>query len=163
VDLLSRAAAVAGLRLVLLAADGTEAVPMADAAVRDAVGRRYPAHLDTRHGDEDWWHGGERYSRRQPWYTFDRDRWVRDEWRRRRGTPEDHQIPQPGDDPRTRKAARRAEAQRRLREDWERRVAAGEVDRVPDFECTCPPECDELGEGLRPVHAEGCPCRCDVD
>ena len=60
-------------------------------------------------------------------------------------------------------AAPRADAWRRLREEWERKLAAGEVDRAPDFACTCPPECDELDEGLRPAHTDDCPCRCDVD
>src|SRR5215218_3478922 len=77
---LARAAAVAGLRLALLDGDGTEVRPMDDEAVRDMSGRRFPAHLDTRYSDEDWWHGQERYSRPLPWYTFDRCRYVRDRW-----------------------------------------------------------------------------------
>jgi transcriptional regulator with XRE-family HTH domain len=91
VRLLARAATAAGLRLALLDADGREVAGMDGDAVRDMSGRRFPAHLDTRYSEESWWHGPERYSRRQPWYTFDRDRELRDEWRRRRGTPDDHQ------------------------------------------------------------------------
>ena len=96
---LARAAAVAGLRLALLDGEGAEMRPMDDDAVRDMVGRRFPAHLDTRYSEEDWWHGPERYSRRQPWYTFDRRRDVRDRFTRRDGVPDDHQLPQPGDSP----------------------------------------------------------------
>ena len=65
-----------------------------------AANRRFPAHLDTRYSDEGWWHGPHRYDREQPWYTFDRDR--HDEGPippRADGTPDDHQIPQPGDSP----------------------------------------------------------------
>ena len=62
------------------------ATVMADGAVRDMSGRRFPAHLDTRYSDDGWWHGPERYSRAQPWYTFDRERTVRDWYRGRSGT-----------------------------------------------------------------------------
>jgi transcriptional regulator with XRE-family HTH domain len=107
VDLLSRLASVAGLRLALLDTTGHEVPGMTDGAVRDEGGRRFPAHLDTRYGDVDWWHGRERYSRDQPWYTFDRVRETRDFWRGRLGTPDDHQIPQPGDAPAERRAGGR--------------------------------------------------------
>ena len=80
---------------------GTRWPPMAADAVRDMGNRRFPAHLDTRYGDEGWWHGPHRYDREQPWYTFDRDRRTRDRYRRRDGTPDDHQLPQPGDSPPT--------------------------------------------------------------
>jgi hypothetical protein len=96
---LARAAALAGLRLALLDAEGQEVPGMVDGSVRDEGGRRFPAHLDTRHGDVDWWHDDGRYSRVQPWYTFDRVRETRDHWRVRLGTPEDHQLPRPGDSP----------------------------------------------------------------
>ena len=109
------AAALAGLRLALLDGAGDEVAPMSDDAVADMGGRRFPAHLDTRHSDEGWWHGPHRYGREQPWYTFDRDRRMRDRTGARDGTPDDHQLPQPGDSP-----AERAEARRR-----ERLAAAG--------------------------------------
>src|SRR6476660_4565168 len=99
VGTLVAAAQLAGLRLALLDDLGDEVSAMTDRAVRDAGGRRFPAHLDTRFGDEDWWHGDQRYSRSQPWYTFDRVRPVRDYWRRRRGLADDHQLPHTGDAP----------------------------------------------------------------
>jgi transcriptional regulator with XRE-family HTH domain len=164
VELLARAAAVAGLRLGLLDEAGHEVAGMADGAVRDRVGRRFPAHLDTRYGDVDWWHGDERYSRERPWYTFDRNRYLRDHWRDRSGTPDDHQLPQPGDSPAERRAQRRAEAQRRWEEEVRRRRAAGELaEPVAEWTCECPPECAVLDIGERPRHAPDCPCRCDVD
>jgi transcriptional regulator with XRE-family HTH domain len=163
VGALARAAQLAGLRLALLDAEGNEVAGMAGDAVRDLAGRRFPAHLDTRHGDEDWWHGISRYSRAQPWYTFDRVRYTRDYWRGRLGTPEDHQLPRPEDSPEERSAARRREVECRARESWERRRAAGEVPDAPTFACTCPAECDRLDDWSgTPVHAEDCPCSCDV-
>ena len=163
VRVLARAAALAGLRLALLSADGSEVAGMAAGTVRDRAGRHFPAHLDTRYGDEDWWHGHSRYSRQQPWYTFDRARWLRDQWRRRTGTPEDHQMPQPGDSPEERKAARQRAARRRAAEEWQRRLAAGVVQPSPPFECTCPPRCDDLDDRSGPpVHADDCTCLCDV-
>jgi HTH-type transcriptional regulator/antitoxin HipB len=51
---LARAAELAGLRLALVDADGRETAGMDGDAVRDQAGRLYPAHLDTRHGDEEW-------------------------------------------------------------------------------------------------------------
>src|SRR3954462_10937913 len=56
---LAQAADVAGLRLALLDRSGAEVAAMADGSVRDEGGRRFPAHLDTRYGDVDWWHGRE--------------------------------------------------------------------------------------------------------
>lgn len=163
VGALARAAGLAGLRLALLDGEGREALPMADDAARDAGYRRFPAHLDTRHSDQGWWHGPERYSRRQPWYTFDRDRRARDGRRRDFGTPEDHQVPQPGDSPDDRREQRRAEARRRAAEELQRRFEAGELGHASEeFRCGCPPECEQLDEGLRPVHTPGCPCRCDI-
>jgi transcriptional regulator with XRE-family HTH domain len=163
IRIVARAAALAGLRLALLDSDACEVGGMVDAAVRDMGGRRFPAHLDTRYGDVDWWHDDGRYSREQPWYTFDRVRYTRDYWRERLGTPEDHQLPQPGDSPAERKAARR----RAAREDWEaeirRRRAAGELPEPEPFSCSCPPACDELEDWSgRPVHADRCPCGCDL-
>jgi transcriptional regulator with XRE-family HTH domain len=113
---LVRVVDVAGLRLALVDTDGAEVPPMDAGAVRD-MGRRYfPAHLDTRYSDEGWWHGPERYSRPEPWYTFDRCRNARDAVRRRDGTPEDHHLPGPGDAPDERRAARRRAAQQRFAE-----------------------------------------------
>ncbi len=158
VRLLVRLAGVADLRLALLDAAGQEVPPMASDAVRDRGGRRFPAHLDTRHGDQDWWHGAERYARDQPWYTFDRLRYTRDQWRERSGTPDDHRLPQPGDSPAERLAARQ-----RVQAERARRVAAGELRRAEPFTCTCPAACDELDDWSgRPVHADHCPCSCDM-
>jgi transcriptional regulator with XRE-family HTH domain len=162
VDLLSRLAAVAGLRLALLDGDGREVAGMADGAVRDEGGRRYPAHLDTRYGDVDWWHGRERYSRKQPWYTFDRVRDTRDYWRGRLGTPDDHQLPRAGDAPAQRRAARRRAARLRREEALQRWREEHRGPQPDPWTCTCPPECAELDLGERPVHADDCPCGCDV-
>jgi transcriptional regulator with XRE-family HTH domain len=164
VGVLRRAAAVAGLRLALLDEDGQEAVGMAHDTVRDLGGRRFPAHLDTHHSDERPGRYQDRYYRPVPTFTVDRDRRARDAERRRRGSPDDHHVPRVGDSPEERAAARRAEALRRHHEETRRRFLAGEPAHVGEpFECTCPPRCDELDdrEG-RPVHAEECPCNCDV-
>src|SRR3954451_20612963 len=136
VGLLERLAALAGLRLGLIDEAGNEVAGMADGAVRDQSGRRFPAHLDTRYGDVDWWHGDERYSRERPWYTFDRNRYLRDHWRERSGRPEDHQLPQPGDSPAERRAQRRAEAERSWRERTARLREAGLLpEPVPEWTC----------------------------
>ena len=158
---LARAAGVAGLRLVLLDADGVEVRPMDDGAVRDMGNRRFPAHLDTRYSEEAWWHGQERYSRPEPWYTFDRCRDVRDRYRRLDGTPDDHQLPQPGDAPDERRAARaRAIVQRRAEE--LERARGGRPLRSPPWVCDCPPLCAELEDWQGPPkHADDCWCRCD--
>ncbi|MCU1616002.1 MAG: transcriptional regulator, family [Frankiales bacterium] len=161
--LLSEAAALVGLRLALLDGEGREVAGMADGAVRDHGGRRFPAHLDTRYGDERWWHGDERYSRPKPWFTFDRDRETRDSWRRADGTPDDHQHPQPGDAPWDRGAARQRAASERQKADFRERLAAGEVFWPEPFVCGCPPECDELDNWTaKPVHAPDCTCCCDL-
>ena len=146
---------------------------MAEDAVRDDAGRRYPAHLDVRYGDDGWWHGPERYTRQQPWYTFDRSRPLRDEWRRATGTPVDHQRPRPGDSPGER-------AQSRAREAWAARArerAARAAARARDgdqalftVDCSCPPDCDQLLFSVAPLpprqqavpHVDECGCRCDV-
>ena len=162
--LVARAAALAGLRLALLDANGGEVAPMAAGAVRDMRGRRFPAHLDTRYSEDDWWHGQHRYAREQPWYTFDRDRWTRNRYTRRHGASVDHQLPQPGDSPRERTAARVAASRRQRAEERQRRFLAGEFRDLPEpFECCCLPRCDELDDRSgRPIHAEDCPCLCDV-
>jgi hypothetical protein len=154
---------VAGLRLALVDADGLEVEGMTDEGARDGAWRRFPAHLDTRYSDEGWWHGDERYSRPKPWFTFDRDRQTRDALRHARGTPQDHHIPEPGDSPKARKAARERAARERAQQEWERRLAAGEVSWPQPFECRCPPECDEVDDwSAKPVHAPECPCGCDL-
>jgi HTH-type transcriptional regulator/antitoxin HipB len=129
VALLARAAALAGLRLTLVDRRGREVTGMVDPAVRDMADRRYPAHLDTRYSDEGWWHDAHRYSRSRPRYTFDRDRRTRDARRERTGTPEDHQLPQPGDSPEDRAERRRTERARIASEERERRFLAGEFRR----------------------------------
>jgi hypothetical protein len=161
---LARVVAVAGLRVALLDRDGREIAPMSGSGVRDGGGRRFPAHLDTRNGDEDWWHGAERYSRTRPWYTFDRSRRTRDLWRGRTGLPEDHREPQPGDAPEERRRARQRAARLRRQEEREQRLRSRAIGPPDDgWECTCLPACDELDDWSgRPVHADGCPCRCDI-
>ncbi|SFP15885.1 Helix-turn-helix [Geodermatophilus dictyosporus] len=161
---LARLARVAGLRLVLVDAEGTEVAPMDADAVRDEVGRRYPAHLDTRHGDEGWWHGPHRYDRPPVTYTFTRDRRHRDDVRRLRGTPPDHQRPQPGDGLAERAAARRAAARQAREEERRRRLDAGELAPAAlGFDCSCPPACDELDDRSGPPrHAGDCACGCDL-
>jgi HTH-type transcriptional regulator/antitoxin HipB len=147
----------------LLTADDQVVPGMADDTVRDMGWRRFPAHLDTRYSDEDWWHGEERRSRSQPWYTFDRDRAARDGFRRRDGTPDDHQRPQDGDSPKERRARRRRESLRRAAEERERAFLAGQLrDTGPDFVCTCPGACDPVSERNADVHVEDCACRCDL-
>lgn len=163
VRLLARAAALAGLRLALVNASGEEVPVMAGTGVRDGRNRQFPAHLDTRYGDEDWWHGDERYARPQPWYTFDRLRYTRDHWRERTGTPDDHLVPRPGDSPQERSRARQDAARQRREEDRRRRREAGELPPAEKFECACPPACEDLDDrSAPPVHAPNCPCRCDV-
>lgn len=160
----ARAAALAGLCLALVDAAGGTLPAMDPGGVRDRAGRRFPAHLDTRHGDQDWWHDAHRYSRDRPWYTFDRDRERRDLLRRRDGTPADHQLPRPGDSPAERRAARRVARARAEAEERTRRFLAGELDGVDlSFDCSCPPLCDELDDRSGPpVHAPGCGCGCDL-
>ncbi|SET53220.1 helix-turn-helix domain-containing protein [Geodermatophilus poikilotrophus] len=163
---LVRAAEVAGLRLALVDADGREVAGMDGDAVRDQAGRRYPAHLDTRYGDEEWWytHQGHGHDREQPWYTLDRSRWIRDRVRARDGVPEDHQVPRPGDSPGQRAEARRAAHWRAVAAERQRRFLAGEFAHVDDgLTCACPPGCDEVDDGSGPPrHAVDCPCGCDL-
>ncbi len=163
VAVLTRAARLAGLRLALLDPTGAEVEGMTPGAVRDGAGRRFPAHLDTRHGDVDWWHGEERYSRERPRYTFDRRRYTRDHWREGSGTPDDHQLPQPGDSLEERRRRRYQEARRRRAEELQRRRAAGELPEPVDWTCECPPACADLDFGDTQDHAEGCACQCDLD
>ena len=160
----ARAAQLAGLALVLVDATGREQPGMETASVRDEGGRRFPAHLDTRHSDQDWWHDAHRYSRERAWYTFDRDRARRDALRRRDGTPADHQLPRPGDSPEQRAEARRLERSRAEAVERQRRLEAGELDGIDlSFDCSCPPRCDELDDRSgKPVHALTCACRCDL-
>jgi transcriptional regulator with XRE-family HTH domain len=163
VALLARAAASMGGRLAVLDAAGNELTPMDNGTVRDGGDRRFPAHLDTRHGDEDWWHGPHRYDRQQPTFTFDRTRGARD-WRRHAGTPDDHHRPRP-DDSLTERAAMRQQEARRRREAERRARLAAAGPPGPDWGtgCTCPAGC-ELTEGRDEdlSHASGCACRCDV-
>jgi transcriptional regulator with XRE-family HTH domain len=170
---LMRAAELAGLRLALVDAAGDEVPGMADATVRDAAGRHFPAHLDTRRSDEGWWHDEVRHSRPRPWYTFDRDRQVRDHQRERHGTPPDHQAPRPDDAPEVRARVRREAALATwLAEQRRRAVERPRPDRSEDEDpvCTCPGGCDELLFATTALparqhavpHVPGCPCRCDV-
>jgi HTH-type transcriptional regulator/antitoxin HipB len=160
----ARAAEVAGLRLALVDPAGRELPGMDPRSVRDTGGRRFPAHLDTRHSDQDWWHDAHRYSRKRPWYTFDRDRARRDATRRRDGAAGDHQLPQVGDSPAQRSEARRLARSRAAAAEHQRRFLAGELDGIDlSFDCSCPPRCDELDDRSgRPVHAPECACGCDL-
>lgn len=167
---MARAAEVAGLRLALVDPAGRELPGMDLGGVRDMGGRRFPAHLDTRHGDQDWWHDAHRYSRPRPWYTFDRDRGYRDARRADSGTPGDHQRPAAGDAPADRAAERQRESARRRAAEHQRRFLAGEFLRLPDAPpCTCPDDCG-IGPETGPVtlasidaeHVPDCVCRCDV-
>ena len=162
VGVLARVVAVAGLRLALLDGDGSEVPPMDGGVVRDMGNRYFPAHLDTRRSEEGWWHGPERYSRREPWYTFDRDRRWRDVRREREGLPADHRLPEPGDAPDERRAARRRAARERAVEQFERRQRAGELPPLEPWLCDCPPGCAELEDWAGPPrHTAECPCGCD--
>ncbi|MBB3676891.1 helix-turn-helix domain-containing protein [Modestobacter versicolor] len=161
-SVLARAAQCAGARLVVLCSDGAELLPMDPDAVRDAGWRQFPAHLDTRHGDEDWWGGPHRPRTRQPRYTFDRDRLRRD-GRRSAGLPDDHHVPQPGDSLADRAAARRLAALERRREEQLRRPPPRPSGPDWGTGCTCPPGCEYLeGSNEDLGHAEACACRCDV-
>jgi transcriptional regulator with XRE-family HTH domain len=163
VGALVRACALAGLRLALLDVDGHEIAGMAADAVRDFGGRRFPAHLDTSHSDERWGRYAHRFDRPTPWFTVDRDRTGRDAMRRAHGMPDDHHPVRPGDSPQERRAARQRAARQRERDEYQRRLAAGEAPPLADFDCSCPPVCDELDDRSgRPVHAEGCRCSCDL-
>ncbi len=157
------AAGVAGLRIALVDDAGRELPPMTSDGARDGSGRHLPAHLDTLHTDEvpDRWE--HRPARRQPWFTFELDRSSRDTRRERDGVPGDHDVPLAGDSPPERAAARRRAARQRRQAEWARRRAAGELRPAEPFICTCPPACDDLDDwSRRPVHAENCPCSCDV-
>lgn len=159
---LARAADIAGLRLALLGPGGDEVPGMTDAAARNRGNRRFPAHLDTVLSEERAWRWAHRPDRPQPTYTFDRRRPGED--RNDVDRPHDHLVPQAGDSPQERAAARRRQHFRAAAEDRQRRFLAGELRGLPDpFVCTCPPRCDELDDWSgRPVHAEDCPCSCDV-
>jgi transcriptional regulator with XRE-family HTH domain len=162
--LLAVAAGLAGLRLALVDEEGTEVRGMDSAAVRDQRGRRFPAHLDPMLSEERWWRWADRPDRRQPTYTFDRRRAGDDARRRAIGRPEDHRLPQPGDSPAERAAARRRVRLRAAAEERERRFLAGAFRGLDDgFVCQCPAACDELDDRSgKPVHAPGCSCDCDL-
>ena len=151
VSAFARAAALAGLRLALVDSDGQEVGAMTANSVRDLGGRRFPAHLDTLPSKERWWRYEHRWDRPRPSFTFDRDRPGRDRLRGEEGTPEDHHEARP----RERRPSRAEETRRAY-------LAGAFRTLDVDFQCTCPAECDELDHGERPVHADGCPCLCDV-
>lgn len=164
VAVLSAAAEAAGMRLALLDQQGREVTAMHPGAVRDRGGRRFPAHLDTVLGDDRATRWEHRPGRRRPTYTFGRRSPWEDAASRTEDRPADHLLPQPGDDPAERAAARRLAHLVERRAERERRFLAGELRRQDDdWTCTCPPECDELDDWSgRPVHAAHCPCSCDV-
>ena len=162
--LLAVAAGLAGLRLGLVDEAGTEVRGMDSAAVRDQGGRRFPAHLDPMLSEERWWRWAHRPDRSQPTYTFDRRRAGEDARPRPTGRPEDHRLPQPGDSPAERAAARRKEQLRAAAEQRQRRFLAGEFRGIGDgFTCECPTACDDLDDRSgKPIHAPGCSCDCDL-
>jgi transcriptional regulator with XRE-family HTH domain len=164
VQLLAAAAELAGLRLALIDETGAEVPGMRHDTVRDMGGRQFPAHLDTVHSDDRWWRYEHRPDRVRPWFTFDRDREGRDAGRRSAGTPDDHHLPGADDSPQERAAARRRAYLRAAAEERQRAFLAGELSGIGlGFECTCPTVCDELDDRSgRPVHAEECPCLCDL-
>jgi transcriptional regulator with XRE-family HTH domain len=164
VGTLAAAAELAGLRLTLLDAQGTEVLPMSPDTVRDRGYNRFPAHLDTRRADEGHWLHEPRRDRPEPSFTVTRDRASRDASRRRLGAPDDHHPERPGDSPADRAEARRRQHRRQRAEERERRFLAGEFARLPDaFVCSCPDGCDALDDRSgKPVHAEECPCLCDI-
>ncbi len=163
VHLVARLAALAGLRLALLDDAGAEVAPMDQDAVRDAAGRLLPAHLDTRHGDDRWWGGEHRPRTRQPRYTFDVDRALRDR-RRAAAVPADHHVPRAGDSLAERAAARREEQLRQAEEERRRAAIARPLTPVPDpFACVCPAQCDDVEDlGRELPHVDACLCRCDL-
>ena len=162
VSALARAVALVGCRLAVVDASGAELAPMDGDTVRDEAGRLLPAHLDTRHGDEDWWGGPHRPALHPPRYTYDLDRRARD-GRRRHEVPPDHHRPVAGDSLAERAEARRAARLESDRERWRRSLAAGRPPSPPDPVCTCPAGCEDLLDtDLRVPHVEACPCRCDV-
>jgi HTH-type transcriptional regulator/antitoxin HipB len=160
---LAAAAGLAGLRIALLDGTGAEVAGMDPDAVRDRSGRRFPAHLDTMLSEKRGWRWEHRPHRSRPTYTFDRRR-PGEEPRGTDGRPADHLLPRPGDFPAERSAHRRRAALRERAEERRRRFLAGELAAVDDdLPCTCPAACDELDDWSgRPVHAEQCPCSCDV-
>jgi transcriptional regulator with XRE-family HTH domain len=166
VSLLARVAEAAGGRLTVLDLDGAEVVPMSQDTVRDRAGRHFPAHLDTRHGDDDWWGGPHRPRLRAPDYTFDLSRRWRD---RRRGaaTSSDHHRPEPGDSLAERATARRDEAARARATERERRLLEGlGVIGAADWGtgCSCTAGCEYVeGTNEDLQHDSACTCRCDVD
>ncbi|MBN1091354.1 helix-turn-helix transcriptional regulator [Blastococcus sp. TML/M2B] len=164
VRVLAAAADLAGLRLALLDGDDHEVRGMRPDGVRDRGGRRFPAHLDTVLSEERAWRWEHRPTLRRPTYTFDRRSPWDDAGTRAGDRPDDHLVPQPGDAPEERAAARRLAAIRRLREERAHRFLAGELrSGDPGFECACPPACDELDDRSGPpVHTESCPCSCDL-
>ena len=163
VHLLAAAASLARLRIAMLDEAGAEVRGMHPDGVRDRGGRRFPAHLDTVLSEQRASRWEHRPLLRQPTYTFDRrDPWA-DVETHARNRPDDHLVPCAGDSPEERAAARRREARQRREDERARRVAAGELRPAEPFACTCPPACDELDDWSgRPVHAEACPCSCDV-
>jgi transcriptional regulator with XRE-family HTH domain len=162
-SVLARAAGVAGGRLAVLDASGGELTPMDPDGVRDAAWRHFPAHLDTRHGDDRWWGGVHRPRTRQPRYTFDLDRELRD-LRRAGAVPADHHVPRLGDSLAERAAARREEALDRAAEQRRRTFLERPPTPVPDpFTCWCPAACDDVPDVGRDLpHADTCTCRCDL-
>lgn len=73
----------AGLRLVIIDAEGRIVEPDDDLRVRDRSGRHFPAHLDVRPVKEGWWGSSwPMFYGREPLYTFDRSRAARDRLRR---------------------------------------------------------------------------------
>ena len=157
-------AALAGARVALLRADGTELVPMTADAVVDGAGRHFPAHLDLRYADEGWWADEVRWTRRRPQFTFTRDRTYRDLGRAARGTAADHPDQGSAESLADRKEARLRARARAAAAEWERRRDAGELrPSPPDPVCTCPPACDDLlSTDTRDPHTPDCPCRCDI-
>ncbi len=165
VGLLAGAAGLAGLRLALLDGEGREVALMDGAAVRDEAGRHFPAHLDTRHGDDGWWHGRTGTTAgRSPTPppttggTATPGAWPAAASRRTTSARSPVTALPTG------RAARRDAARRAREDERRRRLDAGEIP-PPDlrFPCECPPACDDLDDRSGPPrHAEACACGCDL-
>lgn len=149
--LLVRILALAGLRLVVVDAQGDDVQPVPVDVVRDNAGRRFPAHLDVAPPEEvpafRWQFP--RYDRlpARGWYHLRRER---DQLREERGVASDHptvaELSEYSREFRDRRAARARQAA------LLRRAARPRT----DLECICPDEC-WVSRACLPE----CPCQCE--
>ena len=160
---LARAAALAGLRLALL--DGAGAEVAGDVRHRCARPERSPVPRSPRHAPQ---RRGGMALRAPPRSARDllhlrQGPGTPGRRQTQRGTRDDHHEFHPDDSPADRAEARRREFWRQRAEERERFLAGRAGRSLVDFGCDCPAECDELDDWSgKPVHAEACPCHCDV-